>query len=304
MRYTSSRVMLSVIAGVLALGTGLAVMLLTGFFIPALDDSMFGDRKSIKVEFFRDSSKLKTEDIWVEVTVPGAVRVDSDAAVDFTIADVTDVLPPGSYGALLESSGAVEIRTTSPCRLVPQTVIVGVSSSASCQERLISASGASRFRWFVRSTKPGESYLTVKWPPQIGETISRKRQWIGHLRQNGKLIMEPLSSGSSSGFPARDSDIPETVSAKVPTYRRGYGEVDCVAQQFTLPIRFQTTLGVSAATYSNLSVLGTILSALLGGGWLWQVIAWLNSRKKARALARYETKRPDRQRDDQQDRRD
>ena len=270
------------------MGIGLAAMLLTGLFIPALDDSMFGHRTSIKAEFFRDSSSSwKTEDIRVEVSIPGAVRVDSDAAVDFTVADITDVLPPGSYGAVLESSGAVEIRTTSPCRLVSQNANPGISSSASCQERLISGSGASHFRWFLRSTKPGESYLTVQWPPQIGETMGRKRQWIGHLRRNGELICKMVRSSSmASSIPFYESSgIPEIISAKEPTYRATDFEVDWVAQQFTLPIRFQTTLGVSAATYSNLSLLGAILSALLGGGWLWQVIAWLNSRKKGRASA-------------------
>jgi hypothetical protein len=279
------RVRLSVAAGILSLVTGLAVMWRTGSLLPASDDSMFGARTSIKAEFFHDSSKLKTEDIRIEVTVPRVVRVDNDAVVDLILGDNGTVLPPGSYSTVLESSGIVEMRTTTPCNSGSRDVALGMNSSASCSERPRSASVESHFRWFVRSTKPSESYLTVKWPDQIGKTMNRGKQWVARLKRNGQVIYKPAAHAHGS-FPWPSpspgqfqlSELPELLSAKQPTYRADF-EVDCASQQFTLPVRFQTTLGVSAATYSNLSLLGAILSGFLGGGWLWQLIPWLSRRK-------------------------
>lgn len=294
----ATRVTLSVVTGFLALVTGALVMEQTGSRLPASDDSMFGIRTSIKVEFFHDSSALKTEDIRIEVTVPRVVRVDNDAVVDLILGDNRAVLPAGTYSTVLESSGIVEMRTTNPCNSGSHNVALGTNSTASCSERPVSEPVESHFRWFVRSTKPGESYLTVKWPDQIGKTMNRRTQWVARLKQDDRVIykrtvktqgdfssssQEILRRARPGGSPGPNyTEVPELLSAEHLTYRAPDFEVDCATGQFTLPIRFQTTLGVSAATYSNLSLLGAILSALLGGGGLWQVIAWLNPRKNQR----------------------
>lgn len=290
----ATRVTLSVVGGFLALVIGALVMERTGSLIPASDDSMFGDRTSIRVEFFHDSSALKTEDIRIEVTAPRVARVDNDAVVDLILGDNRAVLPPGTYSTVLESSGIVEMRTTNPCNSGSHNVAPGMNSTASCRERPVSEPAESHFRWFIRPTKPSEAYLTVKWPDQIGETINRRKQWVARLKQGGHVIhklklYDEYASGSSDRIVREvrrryyaETEEPELLSAEQLTYRKPNFEVDCAAWQFTLPIRFQTTLGVSAATYSNLSLLGAILSALLGGGGLWQVIAWLNPRKNQR----------------------
>jgi len=61
-------------------------------------------------------------------------------------------------------------------------------------------------------------------------------------------------------------------------------EVNLHALEATFPpLRFDTTLGVSASTDDRLTIIGALASAFLGGGWLWQVLAWLKQRNSADA---------------------
>src|SRR5438552_917916 len=72
----------SLLRGVLSTGAGLLafvvaglVMVITGLFVPAADDSMFGHRTAIRAEFCRKPFHLERADIWLErsrctLTVP------------------------------------------------------------------------------------------------------------------------------------------------------------------------------------------------------------------------------------------
>jgi hypothetical protein len=276
------RIALAVVASLAALAAGYIVMDLTGFVIPAADASIFGDRKSITLELSHHPSRPSIPTLSVEAAIPGAVAVDHDVAIELLVSDPTSLLPQGSYVAVLESSGALEMRTPSPCPAPsPVSNAGGMTSNAACQERGTSQSPL-RFRWFVRSTKPGGSYLTLKWPPQFGAALSPEKAWTGHLKRDDREI---LANGSVEDTRGRGSGgggyamIPATVSTNRPVFRGRDFEVDLAAQQFTVPFRVETTLGVSAATYAGLSTVGAALSGLLGGGWVWQLFAWLRDRK-------------------------
>jgi hypothetical protein len=198
------------------------------------------------------------------------------------------LLPEGTYTASLESGQTVQLRTPSPCGTTPSVDLSATSAVAlSCQERVEGPSQVSRFRWFVRSEKYGESYLTLKWPRQIGDIIRKESQWAGRVKRDGRVVTRYVAGPEGRPWvPGRDRsdlrEVPEIISMARPTYGDSGWEVDLAAQQFTLPIRFETTLGVSAQLYGNLSVLGAALSGLLGGGWLWQLLAWFKARPKTR----------------------
>ncbi|WP_121308218.1 hypothetical protein [Paraburkholderia sp. BL17N1] len=77
--------------------------------------------------------------------------------------------------------------------------------------------------------------------------------------------------------------MPVTLSRANETYRSGDVEVDLGSGQITFPLRFETTIGVSAGVYDLLSKFGAIASAVLGGGWLWQLLSWRKEREKPAA---------------------
>ena len=180
----AARISLSIAAGVSAFAGGILVMSFTGLGIPAADDSMFGERTRIKAEFFCDSSLLEKEDFRIDVIVPRAVRVENDAVLDFVLGDERAVLQPGTYSTVLESSDTVKIRTTNPCNSRQQDTSSGVNSIAACNQRTSPAPAESHFRWFIRSSKPGESYVSVRWPEQIASTINVGHSWVALLKRN------------------------------------------------------------------------------------------------------------------------
>jgi hypothetical protein len=67
-----------------------------------------------------------------------------------------------------------------------------------------------------------------------------------------------------------------TLSESEPVARHNGVEIDLRAGELTVPLQFNTTLGVTQTTYTILAILGTLLSALLGGGWLWQFVGRLH----------------------------
>ena len=248
-------------------------MWLTGSQTPASDDSMFGERTSIKAEFFLDSPLRETGDMGIEISAPNARPVGDEGVIDLTLRAKNPPLLAGSYVGWLESNNTVTRRTSNPCK--PDTP-ADANSLAACDERTGIDMSKMRFRWFVESDKPGESFLTIKWPHQIGEAIAQQKKWTAILKRDDQVISSPVqrsSAGSSSSPGWGRPQTPNVLSSRRPSYKASDFEIDCAAQEITLPVQFQTTLGVSGATYGYLSILGGFLSAFLGGGWIWQVIA-------------------------------
>jgi hypothetical protein len=49
---------------------------------------------------------------------------------------------------------------------------------------------------------------------------------------------------------------------------------DMLSGQLRVPVEVVDTLGVSRSVYNALALMGTLLSALLGSGWLWKLLEW------------------------------
>jgi hypothetical protein len=53
---------------------------------------------------------------------------------------------------------------------------------------------------------------------------------------------------------------------------------DMHSGQLRVPVEVVDTLGVSRSVYNALAVIGTLLSAVLGSGWLWKLLEWWRTR--------------------------
>jgi hypothetical protein len=105
----------------------------------------------------------------------------------------------------------------------------------------------------------------------------------GEKCQSKKGVVEILSFSSDKHFVSKagkhyftqwdhDKKHREAVTRKL--------EIDLRSQQVTFPLRFETTLGVTAETYTYLTLLGVLASGALGGGWFWQLLSWIKSRHR------------------------
>jgi len=255
--------------------------------LPATDSAIFGDRASYAVEIYLGDRAGTTPDATAALTLPRAVRLRDEAAVDLLLR--REAVPPHSdaYVALLQAGRGVEGRTTNPCAgAAPDT---GPTSVRACASPGVS--GEAPFRWMVRSEAPGTTYVSVQLPPQVSTQMEGDRgRWSARVRRDGHIVTRIV------GFEERPSAVRQVplplsarrpiedavvLSAANPVFRdRDTIEIDLRSGQFTFPLRFETTLGVSARTYEVLTLVGGLASAVLGGGWLWQLLSWLRQRQQ------------------------
>ena len=127
----------------------------------------------------------------------------------------------------------------------------------------------------IRAEKAGASLITLELPKGFREQLSNHASWIALTSRNGYLEtnFHPGGGVNSAGGPTSEYEAnPRIYSAANPVIDDPSLQLDFRRCDVTIPIVWQTTLGVSAATFQWLSTLGTILSALLGTGWLLKLI--------------------------------
>lgn len=253
-------------------------LLYRGVVLPAADDSIFRDREAIEIALYASKSSANTQAL-VKIERPQAVRIRDESAVDLVIDGPGSTLPTGVYEATLETGENIRVRTSSAC---PGSQLESsVTAVRSCRERQTRRDNLS-FRWFIRSSETSQSYVTLKLPrnmPLLQQ--SKGASWFARVDLGGNLF--------SSSLPVRGrtklSASPIILSAEHPVLREWNLEIDLRSQQITFPIVFQTTLGISGSAYERLTVVGAVMSGLLGGGWLWQLLEWLKSRREKRPAA-------------------
>ena len=270
---------LSIGAALLALVLSWIIFAFQGLFLPASDDSMFRERTSLFISFQDDLPSGKARLFSIGVTAPTAIQVHQDAALDFSIEAQAAQLRSVAYQASLNSGKEVESRTTHPCQ---------GAGAARDGKSCASGSVGRPVRWFIRSDQPGNSFVTLELPEVIQmELIKRQGTWSARIARDGQpLRSRAPSSDSSPGSRFVDSGPVVVMSEEKPVFSDAQVEIDLRSSEITVPINFKTTLGVSAATYLVLSNSGAVLSALLGGGWLWQLLSWLRQRRSVPELRR------------------
>jgi hypothetical protein len=269
---------LSFFAGLSALVVGGVFLVYQGIANRADNDEFFGRRDLIGIAISSSESSAPAS---LTFGYPFSVRVKDDASLDFSL-DGTN-LPSGTYKAVLGGNRDVEVRSMQPCpgASLPNSAM---TTAASCGE-IRESERRLRFRWLIRSAQPGQALLVLHLPDQIIPTHGGVARWRAHLERQGKIVKRPpkrVRPSDPSGF-FRDEYDPEREPVVLsPGDSRFYfenSEVDLSARQLTLRIDFETTLGVASSTYEVLTVAAALLSGLLGGGWIWHLISWLNARR-------------------------
>lgn len=278
---------LSLFGGSAALVVGGFFLFSRGLAVPADDNEMFGRRERLGVGIYRSAS-MSSPAIRLAFGFPPSVRVKDDATLDFSL-EAFDI-PSGTYKAALEGNRDVEVRSMQPCPASSPSVSSGMTV-AGCGEVRDSERGL-RFRWLIRSAQPGRALLVLHLPDEILPTNQGLPDWRANLERGGQAVTRPVAEpeeGSRSSLPGRESRprtrrVPLILSPGDPVFSFENAEIDLRAKRLTLSIDFDTTLGVASSTYELLTMGAAVLSGLLGGGWIWQLLSWLNARRaQARA---------------------
>jgi hypothetical protein len=295
------RLTLSLSAGLFALLISAVYLVQKASVLPAQDASIFQDRTSVSINLVRHRST--PPDIEIKVAMPRAIPVHDDAAIDLLIRNSGAHLATGTYAAVLEASSQLEARTPEACVDQPSHP----NAVTACQVRRGQVE-MSQFRWFVRSANPGSYYITVKLPSQLAAFASGEQAgWLAEVLENGDPLTQLVVArpphvdekaggagadreikdykrqrdlGSSSSWVKSEREVQAPLSVQRPIFREQDLEIDLRSQQVTFPLRFETTLGVTAETYAILTLLGALASGALGGGWFWELLSWIKAHRK------------------------
>ena len=141
---------------------------------------------------------------------------------------------------------------------------------------------------FGRRVRVGSTSVDVSPTSAAALSCQERVESVGLLKRNGQVVQRYVTGPEDRPWTSGLGPLPPEwcapctsghLDGKAAGHSEPGWEVDFAAQQFTLPIRFENTLGVSAQLYANLSLIGAALSGMLGGGWLWGLLAWFKARK-------------------------
>jgi hypothetical protein len=192
---------------------------------------------------------------YVEVRAPTKVTSREDFSLALSVSSNLP-LPVEVRAVRLSGPRSAEVRTLDVCATNQE------NPPSAC-----SAPAGNRFQvaWDVTPTEPGQLLFTIGVPsdvmPQSGiqkwEAI-----WVG-----------PWGSGGRGESPVMSPSSPALTWRGV--------SIDMHSGQLRVPVDVVGTLGVNRSLYNGLALMGTILSAFLGSGWLWKLLEWRRTRAVA-----------------------
>ncbi len=220
-RSTALRWALSAFVALTALILSWGIFVYRSLVFRAADDSIFDERSSYVVTFrapgshdqtllpsvappdgrplrsMRTQSATAVRDsvasslMQIEIVLPNAIKINQDAALDFSISPHAVSFPTPDYQVALKSGKEVQSRTLQPCTAQPASG--GDSAQTSCAKGNLSEASAP-VRWFVRSEKTGSSFVTIQLPQDVGKLLAeRGAAWSATVSRNGELITKYLS---------------------------------------------------------------------------------------------------------------
>lgn len=279
---------------VVALFTFLVAALVLGgraVLLPATDAPTFTNRKSVIVT----AAIRNNPNLVLTLRFPTEAQVSQDVELDLVVPVGPEKSPEES--AVLRVGSEVRVRTGgSAAGCLP----AAASTSSSKPDDAFLACptpdrpGFARYRWFIRSDKPGRSIVVITAPVRALAPL-HQAEWTATVASDEKIWSRteaaPIELQSNvprqwQGVIDHRSNLKEkpiVLTPAAPEVRYGGYEVNLGAGEFLVPLEFQNTLGVSAGTYAILALGGTVLSTLLGSGWLWQLLTWLRQRNRPTA---------------------
>jgi hypothetical protein len=277
--------------GFLAMLGSAIIFLYAALEYPGVDEERFAGQNQIEV--IREASLGEKEgDLKSRVSVLVAFPKNARKDYDFTVrlvASATPELGSGEYKAYLTTSKSLEVRPRYTCQGAKSEERPGVACATS-------QSGSElELGWDVTPSLSSEGRpdfvlsLPALWAPNAS--------WVGHLRVGGRELIEYVNLPCARDNERRvDLGNCETRSVVLNPQRPRYSidhnnpdldreyegiEVDLVANTISFPVEVTTTLGFSAATYGWLALGGTIISGMLGSGWIWKLLDAVKKRREA-----------------------
>ena len=113
-------------------------------------------------------------------------------------------------------------------------------------------------------------------PGECKDSLCSRSQWCGD-RDGGCGDTEPIVLG-----PQRPRFIVNQNQPGVSRFRSEYNdaEIDLATNTLSFPVQVTTTLGFSTSTYGWLALAGTIVSGMLGSGWIWKLLEAVKRRSE------------------------
>jgi hypothetical protein len=283
------RVAFVVISGLVCGGIVYAVALVVlSLTVPVASDDVVTHHQVFRLDFLPGSPTLRTPTGFdmdphvlgssssFEVVYSDSVKKKEDFTVSVVAESTSHALKPESYEFLLSAPESATVRTSYQCATgTPQK-----SQTSACA----SAKGTSvRASWDVSLSEPSTGNLVLTVPASIIEQLMPAPEWVAVPSYGNEVIMRSARRSpfqTWKGGDPRDDLTPFLISQKVPYMESHGGEVDLSGRQIRLRTEAVDSSGFSAATYSKLTGIGTLLSGILGTGWLWQFLTWRRQQKE------------------------
>lgn len=243
------------------------------------DASIFSDRQDY--EILTTIKKPNGEFYFgLELNFPEAIKVNSDSAIDILFGGYLFQSNKKPYFATLNSNKAIELWTNNSC---DSKTIEKTNAGLEACATISSNDTTGKLRWFIRSDSHGQSLLTILLPREISGLVKNEHgQWSGTISHNDSLITYYVDKDGNIGRGSiatydrsRYQKVPVLLSSKEPLFRDHNIEIDFGSLSITFPVDFITTVGMSGTTYFRLALIAAVFSSMLGSGWLWKLIEWL-----------------------------
>jgi hypothetical protein len=293
------RLTASIALGLLTVLVSSLAFLSALFTYPSFDDERFAGQGQIEV-VRKSLSNGKKDDDASEVRILLAFPRNARSNYDFTIRLVVSASPPlrsGNYNAILSTSKSFDVRPQFGCRLPDANPMPGVSCTTYASESEL------ELRWDITPSNEGQPRFVLNlptlWPAD--------NLWNAKVLFGGRQPRECADADCSRDCANEDGNThwncpsakPIVLSPQRPrfivnsilslgldsfqNYRADLyngAEVDLASNTLSFPIDVATTLGFNASTYGWLALAGTMVSGMLGSGWIWKLLEAFKGRSK------------------------
>jgi len=232
------------------------------------DADFFKDRSTYSLGVFQNPDGAPA--VMFVLAFPKAVAVNDENAIDL-LTFTAPTAPNAMYAADLRVGSTVQARAEPQCNPAPSgSAMPSCLTSDAIKARL-------PFRWIIRSEKAGKVFATVRLPNPLMAGVLAKPSWAGVVSRGDMPITKRWpNAGVEFRRPGvwDDAGMPlyNPITKGSPIFSQSGILIDISSGDFTIPLTFENTLGVSGETYDRLAVIAAVFSAMLGGGWLWPLL--------------------------------